>query len=146
MLIISPEKLFSFSRLFGHEEKRPDQKDKVNFKVDDVTTQGKNNCNSVVVALQIALSAIWDRFSPQHVGNSQWQGFLTMVPSRTMAPSSLQVNNPTKTIHQQQQHRHQKVKAIRQCNLTSMRKFFLKKSLQNVVGKLFPGFFLKNKN
>ena len=51
MLFISPQNLISFSRylsflsrLFGHVKKRLDQKDKVNFKIYDVTTWLTNNC------------------------------------------------------------------------------------------------------
>ena len=40
-------KTFEFlSGLFGHVEKRLDQKNKVNFKIYDVTTWGRNNCNA----------------------------------------------------------------------------------------------------
>ena len=34
------------SRIFGHAEKRLDSKDKVNFKIHDVTTWLTNNCNT----------------------------------------------------------------------------------------------------
>ena len=53
MLFISSQKLFSFSRYlsFYHDflvmqKKRLDQKDKVNFKIHDVTTWLTNNCNA----------------------------------------------------------------------------------------------------
>ena len=40
-------KIFKFlSWLFGHVGKRLDQKDKVNFKIFDVTTCLTNNCNT----------------------------------------------------------------------------------------------------
>ena len=40
-------KIFKFlSRLFGHVGKRLDEKDKVNFKIHDVTTWFTNNCNT----------------------------------------------------------------------------------------------------
>ena len=52
MLFIPSQKLFSFSRYlsFRHDflvmqEKRLDKKDKVNFKIHDVTTWLKNNCD-----------------------------------------------------------------------------------------------------
>ena len=55
MLLISPQKLFSFSRyltfcfdFFGRVAKRLDQKDKVNFKIYDVTAWLTNNCNTHV--------------------------------------------------------------------------------------------------
>ena len=42
-------KIFKFlSCLFGHVEKQLDQKDKVNFKINDVTAWLKNNCNTHV--------------------------------------------------------------------------------------------------
>ena len=53
MLLISSQKLFSFSRYlsFCHDflvrqEKRLNQKVKVNFKIHDVTTWFTNNCNT----------------------------------------------------------------------------------------------------
>ena len=52
MLFISPQKLFPFSRylsfcpdFFGRVAKRLDQKNKVNFKIYDVTPWLTNNCN-----------------------------------------------------------------------------------------------------
>ena len=55
MLIISPQKLFSFSRhlsfcldAFGRVAKRLDQKDKVNFKNYDVTAWLTNNCDTPI--------------------------------------------------------------------------------------------------
>ena len=44
MLFISSYKLFSF----GHAEKRLDEKDKVNFKIYDVTTWLTSNCNTYI--------------------------------------------------------------------------------------------------
>ena len=42
--------MFKFlSWLFSHVEKRLDQKDKVNFKIYDVTAWGANNCNIHIV-------------------------------------------------------------------------------------------------
>ena len=43
-------KIFNFlSLLFGHVEKRRDYKDKVDFKIYDVTTWLTNNCNARTV-------------------------------------------------------------------------------------------------
>ena len=40
-------KIFQFlSQLFGHEEKRLDQKDKLNFKIYDGTAWLTSNCNA----------------------------------------------------------------------------------------------------
>ena len=52
----------------------------------------------VVVALQIAVSAIRDRFPPLCAGKSQWRGFLTMVPSGNTAADISQVKHLTKKI------------------------------------------------
>ena len=56
MLFVSPQKLFQFSRYFSFrhdflfmQEKRLDQKDKVNFKIRDVTAWFINNCNTHIV-------------------------------------------------------------------------------------------------
>ena len=55
MLFISPQKLFSFSRyltfcldFFGRVAKRFDQKEKVNFKISDVTAWLTNNSNTQI--------------------------------------------------------------------------------------------------
>ena len=55
MLFISSEKLFSFSRYLSFSqdclvmhEKRLDQKDNVNFKIHNVTTWFKSNCNTYI--------------------------------------------------------------------------------------------------
>ena len=47
---ISPQKLFSFSRYlsFCLDQKRLDQKDKVNFKFYDVTAWLTNSCNTQI--------------------------------------------------------------------------------------------------
>ena len=43
-------KIFKFlSWLFGHLEKMPDQKNKVNFKIYDITVWLTNNCNKHIV-------------------------------------------------------------------------------------------------
>ena len=40
-------KIFKFlSQLFGHVRKQLDEKDKVNFEINDVTTWFTNNCNA----------------------------------------------------------------------------------------------------
>ena len=47
--ILNVLKIFKFlSWLFGHTEKRFDLKDKVNFKIDDVTPWLTNNCNRYI--------------------------------------------------------------------------------------------------
>ena len=55
MLFILPQKLFLFSRyltfyfdFFGRVAKWLDQKDKVNFKIDDITAWLTNNCNTLI--------------------------------------------------------------------------------------------------
>ena len=42
-------KVFTFlSWLFGRVEKLPDEKDKINFEIYDVTTWSTNNCNTYI--------------------------------------------------------------------------------------------------